>query len=165
MGFITQQVCKSTFTYPVTHSHPLRALDRRDIAWGNSTALEGSFHTQRLGEASLTKGPSCRCPMITHCLYASLLKIIVVVVYVYDNCVCAHTWKLEKKQLLGVISVLSQWVLGTKMSSQACSEHNSSCGVSLLGLCFSLLMEACLLGRCQVLIMRLGTWWHLVSVC
>lgn len=37
--------------------------------------------------------------MITHCLYASLLKISVVVVYVYDNCVCARTWKLEKKTI------------------------------------------------------------------
>lgn len=38
--------------------------------------------------------------MITHCLCASILRIIVVVGYVYDDCVCAHM-EIRKETTIG----------------------------------------------------------------
>lgn len=71
-GIPMHQVCKSTSTYPVPCSRPLRTLGR-DIAW------ETAQPCKRLRQADSQRNLLAGVPLVPHCLCVSFFKFIVVV--------------------------------------------------------------------------------------
>ena len=146
-GIPVHQVCKSTSSYPVPGSRPLRTL-AKDIAWETAQPCQGSSDTQRLRQSDPQKDLIAYVPLVPCCLLVVVVVVMYVCVTYIHTCTRVHSAHVEirigNKQLFGVSSVLPSCVPETKLSSQVSMESLCQASASLFQW-----REACLLGRAK----------------